>query len=253
MYTKMTIRSEKIDQAQLYPDRVRNLVAQALRANNTAIDPIFFNRTRDGSHIDEKITDKHSPGISPAIAYSSSRGSIEIIGLGERGIKAIRDNSLALMAALSSHYGASFLKTTDGKCSARTADDPKLYRIKNLLVDKRPDSKKHGECLKFDLPSNFALSDIEPLVRRSIIRGIVSQAATIDRETRSTIEANLPHDEGFDIRLVDGRSLIAKVGQGTYVIAANLVFSLNLNLKGPWFVGLRRSCGYGEIREINWN
>jgi hypothetical protein len=250
MYTELLIFPEALRGKPLFPDVARELVAEATDA--FAVDPLLFNRQPDGKTVQGcygTVRDGEGWGVPPAVCFGASRGCIRLIGLGPTGASAVTEAAPTLGAAIAMHLGNSpyTFKTLSGNCSVARSH-PTVYRVRQLAVSKKLQTiNRHKE------EDVLTLQSVDPLIRRALIGGLLSQARYLDDACPGEgREAAIGTDEMIGLRVLDGRPVIGRIKKDVKahaLIVRDLVVSLDLDLKGPWFAGHLRSRGYGLIRK----
>jgi hypothetical protein len=249
MYQELLIFPEALKNKPLFPDVARELVAAATDA--FPVDPRIFHR-HDGKPIQGTYgspEDGEGWGVPPSVCFDAARGCIRVIGLGPEGVGLVRDGAPLLGTAVAMHLGNTpyTFKSLSGDCTVERSY-PTIYRVRRLVV-----SKKLNTINSHKTADGFTLESVEPLIRRALIGGLVSQARFLDEACGSGgREAAIGTDEMIGLRVLEGKPVIGRIKKDTQahaLIVCDLVVSLDLALRGPWFAGNLRSRGYGRIRK----
>lgn len=238
--------------APQWPEDARKMLACA--CDGKPVDPAVFNRDAGGKTL-QGVFDHMGVGRLPAVITSGGKGYLRLTGMGSDGAAIVTKSAATIAQALSTYLDGclfeSKLSQTSIGIDVKGQKTNILYRIHNLCVTKKLDHYREIVNAAGGRPS---LEDIEPLIVRAISRGLLSQAKTLDGTDDTRLEGLLPDDETLDIEILDGRPIFLPIsddGKGKMVTALgvmNLVFSMNANLTGPWYVGALRARGYGLIR-----
>lgn len=253
MYTELLIFPDALKNQSLFPDTARELVAEATDA--FPVNPLLFNRQPDGKAVQGcygAAADGEGWGVPPLVCFGSSPGCIRLVGLGPQGAALVTNEAPTLGSAIAMHLGNTpyTFKTISGDCTVERSY-PMVYRVRRLVV-----SKKLNAINRHKDNESFTLQSVEPLIRRALISGLLSQARFLD-ETCSGVEREsaIGTDEMIGLRILEGRPIIGRIkkeAKAHALIVRDLVVSLDLDLKGPWFAGHLRSRGYGLIRKEVW-
>jgi len=250
MYKELLISLPRALNRKLFPDEARALVARAV--DGYPVDPLLFHRQPDGKTMQGCYgfaREGEGWGIPPLIAFGGGYGGIRLTGLGRQGAELLAVQTRLVIEALSAYLGAPCrYRFNDGDCRLAYSS-PRLYQIDQLVV-----SKKNRRSFRYREADGrtFLLSSIRPLIQRAIVGGLISQARFLDRHSRSpSLESEIGTDEMLGLQLLAGRPLIGNIKKGARadaLVVRNLVFSLDMELHGPWFAGHLRSRGCGLIR-----
>jgi hypothetical protein len=256
LYREFQIFLECLQGQPVYPDSARSAVAAATRSFD--VDPLIFNRQPDGKTVQGcygNRRDNEGWGIPPLIVFGGGIGCIRIIGLGLTGSQLLSKQAHIIATALSVHYRTLYkFKMYAGMCSLARAQ-PKIYHIRELVISKKNrtiDALKSGGA--------FTLDSVAPLIRRSIIGGLISQARFLDESSSQSstglpflqLESQIGTDETLGLALISGKPAIGqiKTSPAAYaLIIKHLKFAIDLEIGGPWYSGHLRSKGMGRIRK----
>ena len=250
MYTELLIFPAALKDQPLSPETARELVAEATDA--FPVNPLLFNRQPDGKTVQGfygTAEEGEGWGIPPLVCFGASRGCIRLVGLGPQGTALVTNDAPTVGSAVAMHLGNSpyTFRTMSGDCTVERSH-PTVYRLRRLVVSKKLNainSHKDGE--------KFTLQSVEPLIRRAIIGGLISQARFLDETCgRGGREASIGTDDMIGLRILDGQPIIGSIkkdAKAHALMIRDLLVSLDLDLNGPWFAGHLRARGYGLIRK----
>lgn len=251
MYKELLIFPDGLRDQMVYPDVARELVAEA--ADAFPVNPLIFNRMPDGKTVQGtygSAEDGEGWGIPPRIFFGGGRGFIRITGLGAAGAALLEAEAATIGTAVAMKLGTPYsFKMNEGECEVKRSR-PHLYRVKQLVLSKKTAAMNAHKSAD----GRFTRNSVEPLIRRAVIGGIISQARFLDEQCHgpAVMEAEIGTDDMLGLRILEGEVVIGKIKKDARVhalIVTNLVFSVDLELKGPWLSGLLRSRGYGLIRK----
>ena len=249
MYSELIIRPKALENQILFPNTARDLVGLACK--DLPINPLVFNHDEAGKNIQGKFFHPDINNLEarlpkpPVVSFDGGKGFIRIYMLGEPG-KALMEETAPLIAqALAKHLGGTYsFSLNEGKCTVEEAYNPMLYSIRRLVVSKKTD-KYHPDF--FSRP----IADSEYDIPKMILRGLLSQAKWLDENGSFGLANRLPDLDTLGLHIAEGRPGLMKVKDGINAVGyTHLVFSMNLNLMGPWSAGLLRSRGEGAIRKL---
>lgn len=250
MYTELLIFPDALRDQSLFPDVARELVAEATDA--FPVNPLLFNRQPDGKTVQGcygTASEGEGWGIPPLVCFGASKGCIRLVGFGPEGVALVTNDAPTLGTAVAMHLGNTpyTFKTLSGDCTVERSH-PTVYRVRQLVV-----SKKLNTMNSHKGEDGFTLQSVEPLIRRALIGGLLSQARFLDEAcSGGGREAAIGTDEMIGLRVLEGRPVIGRIKKDVKahaLIVRDLLVSLDLDLKGPWFAGQLRSRGYGLIRK----
>lgn len=254
MYREFQIFLECLKGQPVYPDAARSAVAAATRSFD--VDPLIFNRQPDGKTVQGTYGNRYDNegwGMPPLIVFGGGIGCIRIIGLGSTGSHLLSKQAHIIATALSAHYRSLYrFKMHVGTCSLARAQ-PNIYQIRELVISKK---NRAIDALKID--GVFTLESVAPLIRRSIIGGLISQARFLDESSSHSLtqspfaqlELQIGTDETLGLDLISGKAVIGQIKKhpNAYaLIVKHLKFKIDLDISGPWYSGHLRSKGMGLI------
>lgn len=248
MYTELIIRPAKMADRYFHPDQVRKLVAKA--CDGLPIDPLLFNRQTDGKCIQGQF-DRDRPGepysgiaLPPVAIFDGGQGFIRIYTLGEVGRTLMQKCAPTVAHAVARHIGGAYtFDLKEGECNIEPRSTPSLFSIRRLVV-----AKHRRNTQKFSQRGEGA-QDVEDELKTLVIRGLISQARWLHGNGADKLEYRIPDDGSLGFHIAKGEFVTVKIKNNAYASAyKNLIFSMNLSLKGPWYSGLLRSRGYGKIQ-----
>lgn len=251
MYRELIVFPAALKDQIIYPETARSLVAKS--CDGLAIDPEVFTRQPDGT-TRQGVFGHHSTGegygIPPAVVFNGGRGFIRLYGIGQRGSELVSREAPQIATAISLHTHSPYTFTVNtGECALEDRGYAQLYGIKTLIVAKK--KYQFAALTGGGLPTLTAMT---PLIQRAIVRGIISQARLLDTDAgRPAKETVIGTDEMLDIRVLAGKPVFVPIKTGARIHALgvrNVVFSINLNMTGPWVVGHLRSRGFGLIKRV---
>lgn len=251
MYKELLIFPEKMKGQVIYPDIARELVAEA--ADAFPINSMIFSRMPDGKNVQGVYGDAGDGegwGLPPRIFFGGGQGFIRVTGLGQEGSDLLGSEASMIATAVAAKLGPYSFKINDGTCTVQRSR-PFLYRIGRLILSKKLTVMNAHK----DTDGRCTLESVSPLIRRAIIGGIVSQARFLDQNSggmSGSLESVIGTDDMLGLRIIDGSAGIIKVKKNERLhalVVSNLVFSLDLDLRGPWLAGILRSRGFGLIRK----
>jgi hypothetical protein len=203
-----------------------------------------------GDHISNQDFVKHllwvtearvpRPGLSPFRFSSARRGhGLEIVALGSQAISALLENGHLLSKAVAGHFQQNQILEQRQLGQCEIAPSPRLVRyfVCRMIVQKdhyETRFKSEEQAHRTGTPSQFLLTHVAGLIERDLIRQAELMFLDVPEDLRvSDVElANFkPH------KLVTKRSCLS----------AQVAFTLNYTLKGPWAVGHLASRGFGVI------
>lgn len=260
MYSELIIRPSKLVDQVIYPDTARKLLAEAL--DGVAVPPLLFNRTADGKTIQDKYWHEDKGHLEaalpypPVVSFDGGKGFLRLYMLGQPGRELLMETASIIGAAVGKHVGGPYsFAMNEGDCTIKQNHTPILYSIRRLVVTKDPHKAKRY----IKVPP----SDVEDDLRRIVMRGLISQARWLDANGASKLELEyaipdkkkleyaIPDENTLGFTVADGMPTPIEIKEGTLAAGyKNLVFSMNLDLMGPWFSGHLRSRGYGHIRKL---
>lgn len=248
MYTELIIRPAALADQIMYPDTARKLLAEAL--DGMTVSPLLFNRTSDGKTIQDKYWHAERNHLEAALPYppvvyfDGGKGFLRLFMLGQPGRELMAVSASAIGTAIGRHLGGPFsFAINEGDCTIKQFHSPMLYSIRRLVVTKNP--------LKSQRYIKVPPADVADDLRRVILRGLLSQAKWLDAHGASRLEYAIPDEETLGFSIADGMPTPIEIKEGKLAAGyAKLVFSMNLDLGGPWFAGHLRSRGYGQIRKL---
>lgn len=248
MYRELLIFPKALEGKPVYPDTARKMVAKACDGVST-VSPEIFTRQNDGKSLQRVFghtATGEGYGAVPSICFGGGNGFIKLYGLGKRGSELLSANGAGIATAVSAlHDNCPYrFDMKEGACKVQEASNG-AYRIRNLIVSKKRDH--FADIAANGLPT---LYQMEPLIKKAIVRGIIGQALTIDEETGSHYADVLGTEETLDIQIFDGEPFFAPIKDGIKTCALGvhgLTFTMSCRLAGPWFTGHLRSRGFGFI------
>ncbi len=248
MYSELIIRPHALADQVIYPEVARKLVAEACDGIN--VPPLLFNRGPDGKtiqgrywHPDRNYLEAALP-LPPVTSFDGGKGFLRIYMLGQPGRDLMLESASLIGTAIGKKVGGPFLfAINEGDCKILTYSTPILYSIRRLVVTKDP----HKSRRYMDTPPE----QVEDDLRRIIMRGLISQARWLDQHGAGGLECVIPDEHSLGFGIADGQFKPILINDRNYAAGyANLTFTLNLELAGPWFAGHLRSRGYGQIRKV---
>lgn len=248
MYQELLIFPHALRGQAMHPDTARALVAKA--CDGIPVNPEVFARQPDGKTLQRVFghtADGAGYGAVPSVCFGGGNGLIRLYGMGQRGATVLAVSGITILTAITQFYDNTpcRVETRSGACEMGPPNGS-IFRIRNLVV-----AKKRYQYAPFADKGVPSLTDITPLIKTAISRGLMGQAMTLDEETGSQLARQMPTDDMLDIRVFDGQPVFmpTKRGQKGCVLGVhNLLFTMNLSLAGPWFVGHLRSRGFGLIQ-----
>ena len=243
MYKELLIHPECLREKSVLPWCARQLAAAACDA--FPVDPAIFQRGADGKNLQAvygRVDDGEGWGVPPKIFFGGGKGFLRITGLGEEGVRLLDAEAATLATAIANYLGSPYtFRLNQGECTV-SRSRPTLYRINNLALSKKmPVINAH----RGSNGNKCTLESVEPLIRRAIIGGIVSQARYLG------LEREIGTDDMLGLRILDGAPTMMRIKKEVRLhalVVGNLVFSIDLDLNGPWLAGTLRSRGFGLIR-----
>lgn len=244
-YSEILFRRK--DDARIYPDQARKLVAAA--CDGIDIDPAIFNRDASGKTISGTYgaeQDGEGFGIPPRIVFDGGRGYIRIYGLGHQGVKLLQSEAVKLFSALYKQGFIGFEEKSGDLGIEYQGDNTPLYSIRCLVVARKP-----GACKPF--VKTGLEGEVAQKVGEIILRGMTGMARMLDEETEKSsetpkLESLIPNH----VDLLEGDPFPILIKPGIWGAAyKDVLLTFPCKLTGPWHTGLLRSRGYGHIRAIN--
>jgi hypothetical protein len=179
-------------------------------------------------------------GLSPFRFSSAWRGrGLEIIALGSQAITDLLENGHLLAKAVADHFrqNQTLEQRQLGQCAIEPSPRLVRYFIFRMIIQKyhyEARFKTEEQAHRAGAPSQFLLSHVAKLIERDLLRQ--GELMLIDvpddiRVSRVALAEFKPH------KLVPKRSSLS----------AQVAFTLNYALKGPWAVGHLTSRGFGVI------
>ena len=260
-------------------EEARKLLAGAL--DGASVPPLLFNRTERGKTIADRLYEHGTPapwkegdlrgdksevakewalgvGVMPAVIVSGGQGGyVRLTGFGAAGIKAVMENAVTIADALSKKLSGciyrSRLSRGEVGIDSNTKGGDLAYFCRHLFLSKK---LYHYQDIAARHAARPPLSAVAPLVKHEIERGLLSQCLSLKHfnpEGKDLI-LDLPDPESLGIEILEGEVFYLPIeGKNKGLAIKNLVFTMNLNLTGPWHVGRMRSRGYGLIRRAYAN
>lgn len=245
MYSQMLITPQPggAHATALWPERARSTLAAACAGSEVPAE--FF-----GHAPAVYVEDCALPAPPPIILDATRDGSYRITALGRPGVDMMFSQAPLVYARLVEHLGVlCTFKTYRGPCMAEQSDDAVLYRSRRMVI-----ARKRAQMDHLLDQGRVSLDVARDLIKRSIVDGIVSQATYLDDTSDTGILAALPPSDGIEVDVLAGDITLDPVthpqrgGKPVMaLVAKHLIFSLNINLTGPWYCGHVRSKGYGLI------
>lgn len=248
MYKELLIFPESLKGQPTYPDTVRSLVAKA--CDGLSVNPAIFARQADGKTIQRVFghtADGEGYGAVPSICFGGGNGLVRLYGMGVRGDELLSESAGTILTAVSGLLNNTpcRFEIWSGNCEVGHPNGSG-FKIRNLVVAKK--RYQYAEFAEKRIPT---LVEMTPLIKRAIVRGLIGQALTLDEETHSQLARQIPTDDMLDIKIFEGKPVFkpTKAGsKGCVLGVQDLVFTMNISLSGPWFVGHLRSRGFGLIQ-----
>jgi len=250
MYSELIIRPKALSETIVYPETARKMIAEAL--DGVAVPKLFFNRHDNGQTIGDRY---HHPDANhpiagaakpPVISFDGGKGFVRIFGLGEPGRTLINEVAPIVSSAIAKHVGGTYgFNLNEGMCQIENRNNPILYSIRRIVATKNLIIGDHFK--------NKDPRDVSDSLRRIILSGLISQARWLDENSggASNLESLIPDEESSGFHIADGRQVPIAIKAKNYAFGfADLTFSMNLRLEGPWQAGKLRSHGYGRIRKV---
>jgi len=252
MYKELLIWPLLLEGQVVYPPDAREMVAKA--CDNFPVDPMIFNRMPDGKLVQGSYgtaEEGEGWGIPPQIFFGGGQGLIRITGLGLDGGDLLGREASTIATAVGTLLNTPYkFKVNTGQCTVKRSE-PKVYWVRALMLSKQKNSMN---AFKDKATGRFTLASVEPLIRRAVIGGVVSQARFLDEQCNEPAlrEQQIGTDDMLGLTVLGGEAAVIKAKKDAQVYALivnNLVFSIDLELKGPWLAGVFRSRGFGLIRQ----
>ncbi len=251
MYKELLIFPKSVEREIFYSNTARELVAEATDGFN--IDPLVFSRMPDGGTLKGTygdIENNEGWGVPPHVFFGGGRGLIRVTGIGLKGAKLIESEAATISTAISMKLNTPYsFKINEGICAIKRSR-PFLYKINQLILSKKP--SKINACKSEN--GRITLESVTPLIRRAITGGLISQCRFIDNQSLPmSMESEIGTDDMLGLRILEAQKVtfkkVKKDPQVYALMVSNLIFSIDLDLKGPWLAGILRSHGYGLIRK----
>lgn len=252
MYTELLIFTEPTstprEQRTLRSSRqARAFVAMA--CDNHPVNPAIFSRDADGKTRQGTILDAASNeayGIAPLIFFGGGRGLIRITALGPEGRALLEANTPLIYAAISLNLGRPCqFRLNQGNCSLQRSY-PHLYYVPEVsLIKKGQRIARH-----VDEQYRASLESCHCLILKAIRGGLISQSTLLDQQDGGNRLAAIGTDEEMGIEVLQGYPFIDKMqskGGQVFLNIRHLVFSIDMDLTGPWLIGRLRSQGLGLV------
>ncbi len=250
MYSELIIRPKALSDTIMHPDTARKLVAEAL--DGTAVPKLIFNRREDGMTISDRYICKDKSHITsgmplpPVVSYDGGKGFIRIYMLGEQGRKLMEEVAPVIASAVAKQVGGPYsFDLNEGMCTIKEKHTPILYSTRRIVVAKEIEE---GNLFRDKEPQ-----EVSDKLRRIIIRGLLAQARWLDENSdgKCNLEGLIPHEDSIGFHIADGKQVPIVIKDKNHAWGyANLTFTLNLDLMGPWQAGRLLSHGHGRIRKV---
>ena len=246
MYRDLLIFPAGQKQRRFHHQDVRDLIAASTDAY--PVDPILFRREQEGRHHVIRYPDIGADGgvaAPPPVTFGGGLGYLRVRGIGKEGAQAVLKNAPFIGSAISDYFDGDLytFKFAEGPCYIEPSR-PLIYACPMLLMVNRPSvmARLAGSERKLTLES------VDASVRKVMINSVLAQARYLDTQDGGNRESVIGTDDMLGLRVLEGSPLMVKVKHGVHFAAVrDLVFSINLDLKGPWYAGARRSQGYGQL------
>jgi hypothetical protein len=172
----------------------------------------------------------------PAIIFDGGIGVLRVLGFGHDARQIVLEHAGLILDAMTKQFGPCTIHVSNRHCELVPSSN-QIYRVRVMVAAKKPG--------RFALPLDDA--GAVALVRKRIADALSQQAELLGESG-----AALPDESEIDI-LAGRPARIPKEMGGTRVLFSaykDVVFSAPCLLRGPWYVGLLRSHGYGFVRRM---
>jgi hypothetical protein len=195
---------------------------------------------KDKSHITSGMP------LPPVVSYDGGKGFIRIYMLGEQGRKLMEEVAPVIASAVAKQVGGPYsFVLNEGMCTIKEKHTPILYSTRRIVVAKEIEE---GKLFRDKEPH-----EVSDKLRRIIIRGLLAQARWLDENSdgKCNLESLIPHEDSIGFHIADGKQIPIVIKDKNHAWGyANLTFTLNLDLMGPWQAGRLLSHGHGRIRKV---
>lgn len=192
---------------------------------------------------------------APVIIGGGDR-RVVITALGPEGVALVNKHLITIANALSIYVCSPWsLRPYTGDCSVQ-AFGTRMYWCPTMVVEK---NKRNFRAILERSPKDDrgnpvpTMEVLDAPIKRAIVNGLVGQSLMLDEQCGTNLFAQLPSDERLNVNIVSGIPFMMRlhVGNGAHAIAIkNLIFSLDAELKGPWFAGQLRARNFGSIKPL---
>lgn len=262
MYYEMIIFTDDIqssERPQRNSRQARAMMAEA--CDGFPVNPAIFSRDADGKTLQTLVRDTASGetyGAAPHVFFGGGNGLIRVTGLGVTGTDLVRDNAMLMLTAISQLVGHPCqFRAAQGQASLQRSY-PHLYHVADLSlckggqVAKYMDPKAGTMTGKDGKEKGMAtLESCRPLILKAIRSGLISQAHVLDEQDGGNRLSQIGTDDELGIEILQGYPYIDRredKGGQIFLNMRHLVFSVDLELAGPWLIGRLRSQGLGLVR-----
>lgn len=192
---------------------------------------------------------------APVIIGGGDR-RVVITALGPEGAALVKQHLVTIANALSIYVSSPWsLRPYTGECSVQPYGT-RMYWCSTMVVEK---NKRNFRAILERCPKDArgnpapTMEVLNAQIKRAIVHGLVGQSLMLDELCATNLFAQLPSDERLNVNIVSGNPFMMRlhVGKGAHAIAIkNLIFSMDAELKGPWFAGQLRARMCGSIKPL---
>lgn len=251
VYSEILFFVKALEGRPIWPQEARAMVARATDAFQ--VDPAIFHRQTDGKPRQGMVGDAAEGegwGVPPLVIFGGGQGLIRMVGLSQEGVELVEKTAPIVGTALSMMLESPYtFKRRSGECALKESSGALVYSVKTLAL-----SKKRNAVERAKSPSGeYTLESVDALIRRAVIGGIISEARFLDERDGGSRESVIGTDDMLGLTVHEGTPTFVPVKreQPVHALAvSNLVFTMNLDVKGMWYGGILRSHGMGLMRRV---
>lgn len=245
MYSELIIRPQSLTNQRIYAADARRMIAKAMDGAGPCNALFGREESQTGLSVGE---------FSPVpVIFDGGTGFIRIYGIGKRGENIVLGAAGYIHRALANYLKTIVKVDIRGGSHQRIREHQMVtYNIAKLGLAK-PGKKRMDAFISEDgRRKDPDLSEIIPLIRDVIDRGIIDMATQLDRDdVDKAILPTIPSD--LRVTIHSGQPAVFQVHPdrpGHIMGVRNLKFSMLGLFQGPWAVGHLRSHGHGLIKLV---
>jgi hypothetical protein len=229
--------------------------------------PEFFGHLPAGSNLPQeyrRVSRTHvaghpDPSMPHPFSFRGGKGKASIIAFGRTAQDKLSTRLISMPGKAKTILGPVRMEINSGDISV-TPHKPTMYYISNLAIARRPETIN---ALRPKIGSPIEVEGSMDSIKRCILEGLMTQATYLDLDNAQTyIEGSGQRPPDRLMTYIDEYSMdcdILSVGHMSIVlvnkgenhkavaVAHQVVFALDVEIKGPWMAGYMRNSGFGLI------